>query len=369
MIEWIVQNYLPLILTMLVFGTMVFIHELGHFLVAKKVGVTVHEFAVGFGPRLIRYKKDGTEYCLRLIPLGGFVQMEGEDKPSENPNDQGSLQNKSVKQKIAVVAAGCIMNYAAAILLFWLVGTVWGVANFEVFPSNRISKTLSGSPAEKVGLQGGDVILSVNSTKITSGEQLIELIHSNPDKELNLKIKRKLNEFTIKVTPYLDKETNFGMIGFTPEPIMDISFKKVSFIEGIYDGCEKVFWFSVAPVVVVYKMFTHEIPAKMVTEGTSGPVGIFQMTFTFAKKGIPSLLYLAALLNVCIGWFNLVPFPALDGSRIAFLIIEGIRKKPILNSEKEGMVHWVGLMLLMALVLIITYNDIIRIMHGKNFFR
>ena len=378
-----------IVVVFLCFGFIIFVHELGHFIMARRVGIRVHEFALGFGPILLSKKKGDTLYALRAFPFGGFVSMDGEDdKPCEDPDDAGNFQNKTPWQKIKVIAAGPIMNYVVAIMIFIIVGFVFGVG--EMYLKPKVGKVLDNTPAQAIGLQTGDLIVSIDSEPVTDGIALIEKVHANCGQELTIKIKRGENFFTRKVTPVpmtkqgaysADSKTLkdedyvktsdgklIGVIGFQPDTkAMDMRFNRVAPGAVIIDTFDKTLRFSASPFLAVAFIVQGKMKAKDVAEGSAGPVGIGQMFFEMYKKGFASLLYFIAMINILIGVFNLIPFPALDGARIAVIAFIGLTKKQV-DPNKEGMVHWVGFCILIVLVIFFTYNDIMRLVKGISFF-
>ncbi len=365
------DNILGIIVVFLSFGFIIFIHELGHFLMARRVGIRVHEFALGFGPKLITRKSGDTEYALRAFPFGGFVSMEGEDeKACEDPDDPGNFQNKTPWEKIKVIAAGPLMNYAVAILLFLLIGFVFGVG--EMYLKPKVGKVMENTPAQAIGLQSGDYITEIDGVPVTDAMALISKIHSSSGVELTLKIKRGEDYFTRKVTPVpmpgYSGTDKIGIIGFQPDTkSMDMRFVRVSPGEVVIDSFDKTYKFTISPFMAVAMVVQGKMKAKEVAEGSAGPVGIGQMFFEMYRKGFASLLYFIAMINVLIGVFNLIPFPALDGARIAVIAFTGITKKAI-DPNKEGMVHWVGFCFLIILVIFFTFNDIMRLIKGITFF-
>lgn len=392
-------NILGIVVVLISFGFIIFIHELGHFLMARRVGIKVHEFCVGFGPKIWSKKseKDGTLYALRCIPFGGFVSMEGEDETkAADPNDKTNFQNKTNWEKIKVIAAGPLMNYATAIVLFLFSGFVFGLG--EMYLKPKIGKVMPDTPAYRIGLKEGDFITSINGKSITDAMEMIDIIHENPGKEITIKAKRGEDFYTRKAVPneYLipfsekidgkyrtveldadeakkknlepGKYAVIGMLGFRPDTkSMDIRFNRASFGAVIVDTADKTWKFSISPFMAISMLFNKQISSKELVEGSSGPVGIGQMFFEMYNKGIPALVYFLAIINVLIGVFNLIPFPALDGCRAFVIAIAWIRRKDF-DPEKEGIVHTVGFWILMLLVLFFTYNDIVRLIKGIKFF-
>jgi regulator of sigma E protease len=364
---------------------MIFIHELGHFLMAKKVGITVHEFALGFGPKLLQFgkkKKTGpededpagdepkeTEYCLRLVPFGGFVSMEGEDNPGD-PDDPGNFNNKSVIDRFKVIVAGCVMNYAAGIILLLLVGFIWGIAlpNPPAVVGDII--TGKGFPMENSGIQKGDKIVRVNDTPIENFDQLSTIISPMTEgQDVQIFVDRKGTVIPFNLKIKYDPQAKRGMLGFAPvQGFMGFKFEKQPPMVIVTETFRKTYMLTIMPAIIVQKLMSREMTPKQIREGTAGPIGIGQMLFDISKQGIPSLLYMCAILSILIGAFNLIPFPALDGARAFFLGIEWIRKKP-LDPAKEGMMHQLGFIVLIILVLIVSYNDVLRLIKGGSLFK
>lgn len=365
------SSILGIAIVFLCFGFIIFIHELGHFLMARRVGIKVHEFALGFGPKIMSKEKDETVYALRLFPFGGFCAMEGEDGNDKgDPNDPGNFNNKTYWERIKVIASGPLMNYLAAILLFLFVGFIFGTG--EMYMKPRIGKVMENTPASRAGLQQGDYIVALDGVVVEDAVWLVERIHNSLGKELALTIKRGEEHFDVTVTPVpmseKGEQSKIGIIGFQPDQkALDMRFIRRS-PGGIFlDTADKIARFTVSPFIAVAMIFQGKMKAKEVAEGSAGPVGIGQMFFEMYKKGFASLLYFIAIINVLIGVFNLIPFPALDGSRIAVMAYSGLTKKEV-DPNKEGMVHWVGFMVLMILVVFFTYNDIVRLIKGVTFF-
>lgn len=382
-------NIIGIAVVFISFGFIIFIHELGHFLMARRVGIKVHEFALGFGPKLWSRKseKDGTLYALRAFPFGGYVSMEGEDESKKaDPSDSQNFQNKTNWQKIKVIAAGPLMNYAMAILLFLFTGFAFGIG--EMYLKPKVGKIIPDSPAQKIGLKEGDLIVSVNGGEIEDAMEMIGIIHRSAGKEIELKVKRGEDLFTRRVKP-MEKEVPYspemgdeyktverngekfaviGLVGFQPDTkSMDIRFRRAPFGEVMADCAVKTYKFSISPFVAVGMMIKGQIGSKELVEGSSGPVGIGQMFFEMYAKGVPALIFFLAIINVLIGVFNLIPFPALDGARIAALFIAWLIRREF-DPAKEGLVHAIGFWILMLLVIFFTYNDIVRIIKGVKFF-
>ena len=341
-----------------VFGSMVMIHELGHYMVAKWIGVKVIEFSFGFGPKIVGYQGKETLYALRIIPLGGFVKLHGMDAEiDENGqsviaplNDVKSFMNKPIWQRIAVIAAGPIMNFVLAIILFVGVFAYLGIPTQGT--SNQIGSLVQGKPAAISGIQPGDKILAVNQEPTLDWNRLTEIIHSKPDQVLSITIEKangKQQKLSLKTEK--DAQTGYGMIGIAPE----VNYMHASILQSTRFGLERTLDFTKYIVVTLTQMITGKIPAEV-----GGPVMIAQVIGEGAHQGLANLLSLTGVLSIQLGLINLFPIPALDGSRIVFLLIEGLRGKP-LNPEKENMIHLVGFVLLMALMVAVTYKDVVRL--------
>jgi len=331
---------LTAIVAIIVFGLVVFVHELGHFGVAKAVGIKVHEFALGMGPKLLGFGKGETQYTLRALPIGGFVRMEGEDEVS---SDAGSFSNKSVAARIAVIFAGPFMNFIFALIvftmLFYSVGT----------PSTTLREVIPGTPAEAAGVQSGDRVISINGEEMKDWTHVVQTIGKSQDTPLQFILERDKAVITKTITPIVDSETKQIMVGIIPQVKKSLSVAvKNSFTNMAY-------------VVREIGDFLRRLVFRQVQSGeVAGPVGIISMVGQATRAGWENVLFLAGLISINLGLMNLLPIPALDGSRILFLIFEALRGKPV-NPDREGMIHIVGFALLITLMLFVTYQDIVRL--------
>ena len=340
---------LTLTAALLVFGLLVVVHEAGHFLVAKWNKVTVYEFSIGFGPQLAGRKYGGTLYSLRLLPLGGFVRMAG---MTENDREvEGSFTLKTVGQRAGITAAGPAMNFLLAALLFIVVFTVLGVP--QVNNVAVIGEVVPGRPAELAGLQAGDQILAVDGQRVNTWMELVEQIRGKgtASHPLTFEIARKGSMLTVQVVPEMVNQV--PQIGIRPQ----MYYQRLGVIEGMEMGIKQAVILSWAITAGIVNMFTSGVePGDL-----AGPVGITQMIGEAAQGGLANLLYFAGILSINLAIINLLPIPALDGSRLIFLMLEKVRGKPI-EPEKEALIHLIGFALLMALVLVITYQDIVRLL-------
>jgi regulator of sigma E protease len=326
------------IAALIVFGLLIFIHEFGHFLVAKLSDIRVLEFSLGMGPPVAKVKRGETEYSLRVFPLGGFVKMEGEEERVEDPR---AFSSKHVLTRMSVIFAGPLMNFILAIILIAVIGFFAGVT------TTRIS-VIPGGPAHKAGIQDGDKIVSIDTVKVDTWDEVVNLISQKPNEEIEVVVRRENSNYTYHVKSDIEQESNRGIIGIKAEVI------ERSFVESIKSGVEKTFWMSKMILNGIVLIIQGQTKADVV-----GPVGIIHLVGEAAKIGFLNLLYLAAVISTNLGLFNLLPIPALDGSRIFFLGVELLRGKPI-EPEKEGLIHFVGFTLLMILMVFVAYKDIMR---------
>jgi regulator of sigma E protease len=322
-----------------VFLLVVLLHELGHFTVAKLVGIKVNEFSIGMGPKLLQKTKGDTQYTLRLLPIGGYVKMEGED---ENSDDPRSFSKVSPLSRIAVVAAGAFMNFVLAFIVLTIVAFNTGT------PTNTIGEINADSPAEIGGLQAGDTIISINNISIDNWDKLSDTIsNSNPDNNLKIDIIRENEKMNIVVKPVVEEGRT--IIGIIPAYEKSIS-------AAIKGGAENTVLF----IELMFDFLKSLFKGQVSTNDLSGPVGVITEIGRAADSGLTNLLFLLGFISVNLGFFNLLPIPALDGSRIVFLLLEILRGKPI-DSDKESFIHFIGFVLLISLMLIVTYKDLIRI--------
>lgn len=333
-----------LIASIIIFGLLIFAHEFGHFIVARLVRIKVLEFAIGFGKELFGWQKEGgTRYTLRLFPLGGFCRLFGEDP--EEALKKGSFQEKPLISRLAVISAGSFMNFFLAVVLFPLVYFFFlGVPQTK---TTQIGEVFPQSRAFEAGLQPGDVIVAIDGLKMKNWNDVIYHINANPGRQITLLIQRDNAELSIPVVPA--EEAGKGLIGIAPV------YKKYVFFPSIALGFTYTWFFIKLIFISLYQMVTGAIPADI-----AGPVGIIAVVAEVTKTGLSNLFYLAAVISINLGIINLLPIPALDGSRILFLLVEGIRGKPI-DPKKEGFIHFIGFTLLIILMILIAFQDITRL--------
>jgi regulator of sigma E protease len=341
------------------FCLLIVFHELGHFLVAKFLGIGVERFSIGFGPKISGFRRGETEYMVSAIPLGGYVKLIGDDPRGTDGDHPRAFLNKPIGHRIAVVAAGPLANFALAIAIF--AGVHWvGVPTPQISELPEVGEVVTDSPAQQAGVQKGDRILTVNHQPIDRWEELVQTIHSHINMPLQLSVQRGTEILELTVTPKPGKiikdleEVEVGLIGVAPQ--MDFTVMRYSPPVALWKGMEKTWEISALTVVSLVKMVQGKISPKHL----AGPVGIFQMAGQQAKVGWLPLVSLMAVLSISLGILNLFPIPVLDGGHILFFAVEGLWGQPI-SPRKQEIATQVGLFLLVALMLTAFYNDLLRI--------
>jgi len=339
---------MTVILVIVVFLILIFPHELGHFLMAKASGMRVDRFSLGFGPKLWGIKRKETEYVISLFPVGGYVKIAGMAPGEEDV--EGGFCSKSLSKKIAVILSGSAMNFLVSILLFSLIFMI----GFQVidFENPIVGEVIKGSPAEEVGIKPGDRIVSVNGHPVKEWQDIARFVREKGDGELQILILRGNTHILYKVKPRYYQEYQRKLIGISP------STKFVSYdpLTSIGLGARRVVFLTGLIFKTLGSMITGKVPAQF-----SGPVGIVEYVGEASRMGIIPFISLAAVLGVNLGLFNLFPIPALDGGRLVFLIIEGFRKRPV-RVEFQEFVHYIGFLILIILMFLVTYQDILRLL-------
>ncbi|MEO2213859.1 RIP metalloprotease RseP [Paenibacillus amylolyticus] len=415
-------------LTVLMFFVIVTVHEWGHYYFAKRAGILVREFAIGFGPKLFSYKRNETQFTLRLLPFGGYARMAGEDPELveiqegqtiavRSADDQvkmiyldqldnrknvirgevisidmenalklqldvdGEIQeyrihpqamlvsrgkqtqiapkdrqfgSKTVGQRALAIFAGPLMNFILAFVLFAVYAQMAGVPVEN--PKNlEIGEVLEGGAADQANLQKGDIIETINGTVIgTDSQKMVSMIADSKDKPMEWTLRRGSDTFNITITPRAVEGQEGGKVGIVPTlPTRSVGFVETFEVSGVA---------MVDTTKVIFEGFKHLIN-QFNMDDIGGPVRTFEVTGQIAKQGIEQLTRWAAILSLYLGIFNLLPIPALDGSRLVFLGIEALRGRPV-DPNREGMVHFIGFAMLFVLMLAVTYNDILRLING-----
>lgn len=347
------STIINILLFILILGIIVFIHEFGHFILAKWNGVYVYEFALGMGPKICGFKKGETEYNLRAIPIGGFCQLAGEDLDTDDdkkiPKNK-RLQNKKAWQRFLIMLFGPMNNFILAVLLIFLIALIWGGATMDPV----IYKVEKDSACEKAGLKANDKVISINNNKIdTSDDISLYLAVASPKKTNTIVVERDNKKVTIKVKPKKVKEDGKETYRYG----LSIKNKKTSgFVNAIVYTFRKTVSIFKQMFITIGYLFTGRISLSQL----SGPVGIYSVVGQQRSAGLASLIYLTAFLSINVGVINLLPIPAFDGGHILFIIIEKIKGSPV-KPELENKIHSIFLILLLLLMVIITINDIMRL--------
>ena len=340
------------LITVIVFGALIFVHELGHFIAARIFGVRVNEFAIGMGPKLFSYrgKKSGTLYSLRLLPIGGYNSMEGENEESDS---DGAFCSKPVWQRMIIVVSGALMN----ILLGFIIMTVIVVAT-KNYASNVIdvfvkSEGMTEYPTEYGGLRSGDKVIKINGDRVHIADEVSYAIFNEGGGPVNVTVIRDGKKQIIENVQFPTAESGgvvYGMRNFY------FKVEPKNFVNTI----KHTFYGSINSMVQIFDSLKGLLSGRYGINEVSGPIGVGEAIGQATKIGITPLLTLTVLLAMNLGIFNLLPIPALDGGRLVFLLIEAIRRKP-LSRDLEATVNGIGMLLLLGLVAVVAFKDVFMI--------
>ena len=344
---------LTIIAFIFVFSILIFFHELGHFIAAKASGVKVYKFAFGFGPRILGFTKNQTEYVICLIPLGGYVKMAGEmgqesvKETSEEIPEEQRFDKKSLGIRALIVALGPFMNIATAVVIFSFIFFINGIP----VATNSVSTVIENGPAEQAGIYSGDKIIAINSIKMEEPKKIANIINESSGEELQITLDREGEIIDVFIIPEYDDNYKKGLIGIT----FEVSVEKINIFSAFLKGLMTTGNIIKLIFSNTIEMITGKVPIEI-----AGPLGIAQMTGEAAKLGFLNLLYFTAILSIFIGLFNLLPIPILDGGHIIILAIEKLRGKP-LEAEKINFMYLIGISLMIIIFVIATYKDILRV--------
>lgn len=348
---------MTIILFLLIFGVVVISHEFGHFLLAKANGIHVVEFSVGFGPKLFGFKKGDTEYTIRILPLGGACRFEGEDMSSEEGQaaelTDGAFTKASVWSRIAAVVAGPLFNFLLA-FLFSLV-----IVNLTYIDIPVIQTVTEGGGAQEAGLEAGDKLLSIDGKNVYLYRDVVLRSMLSDGKSVPVRYERDGQEYTTEITPQYSETEGRYLYGFAGG-----DYVKSRGLEMFKYAAYEIRYCMDSTYSALIGLFT----GKVGKDDVAGPVGIASVvgeTYEASKSAgflsvLMNMMYIAVLLSVNLGVLNLLPLPALDGGRLVFMLIEVIRGKPV-PPEKEGIVHFAGMVVFMILAVFILFNDIARL--------
>ncbi len=345
-----------LLTAVFVLSVMIFVHELGHFLAARRAGVGVEKFSLGFGPRIWGMRRGETEYMLSAIPFGGYVKMVGDNPEEEVEDSEKSFLLKSVWARMGIVVAGPASNILSAVVIVYAV-YLFGVPAMLAI----VGSTTEDFPAAAAGLQVGDAIVAIDGGELSTWDELTVIVHNSAGVERKFSIRRgdELLDFTITPRPstsqnIFGEDVAIGLIGITPsEEFTTVRYGPVESF-----GMSLQWTYSMAKLTLVglVKMVQGVVPA----DNLGGPVMIVQAAGRSAEQGVLNLLYFIAYVSVALGLFNLFPIPVLDGGHLFFFAIEAVRGRP-LSLRKREILQQVGMVLLISLMLFATKNDIFRI--------
>lgn len=382
-----------------VLGALIFVHELGHFVMAKRFGIKVLEFGFGFPPRLFGFRYGETQYTINLIPLGGFVRMVGE----EDPEDPRSFARKSVLQRIIVLSAGSFMNLVTPIVIFTV---LFAIPRDTAIGSVVINGVAPGSPAAEAGLRSGDIVVSYDGDRVNNHLELIQQVMASLGSETEITVRRgsivsglggspeTAVVETLSLVPRLNPP-QFLVVEVVVDPDAQVSLRDAQRYNrelelgdtltqgsiGVMIGTSNVrivkqresIWNALPmaleriwEVVIITKNGFERWIAGGPDPGLAGPIGIARVTGVVAQAGISPIFELTALLSISLGIINILPIPALDGGRLMFVVIEWVRRGKRISPRKEGLVHLVGFALLLGLIVVISYFDIVRLWNGDS---
>jgi regulator of sigma E protease len=340
----------------IILSILIFVHEFGHFLIARKKGVRVEKFSLGFGPPLLTFKKNQTQYLIGAIPLGGYVKMAGEDFHEELCGESWEYLTRSCGVRAAIVFAGPLLNYILALLVFSLIFIIG-----SPMPTSKVGAVVEGYPAKEVGILSGDKIIAVEGIDVNYWEDLVRIIHKKTKGDISLSVLRDNHRLNFKLTPRIEEITDLlgqkrtvARIGITPSDEV-VTVKYNPFVS-VYLGTKKLG----ALTALTYHALGNILTGKLsIRQSVTGPIGIFYITTKISKLGFVYFLHILGVISASLAIFNLLPIPVLDGGHILFLGIEKLRGRP-LNPKVQEFILKLAMTLLILMAILICYNDLIR---------
>ena len=333
----------------------ILVHEWGHFVIARRIGVKVERFSFGFGPVLLRWRRGQTDYALSLLPFGGYVKLAGESEEVPGPVKAWEYRARSIPERMGIVFAGPLVNYLLGFLLFFIVFMVGS----PVYTS-RIGRVIEDYPAQAADLRPGDRIVAVDGQPVKSWEEMTRAIQIQT-RSVTLTVEREGRRFQQTIEPKVtQRKAWFGptrpiaQVGIAPSD--EVEVQRYPPVAAFFKAAHQV-WFLTR--ITLQALWTIATGGLSLRETVTGPIGIFYITATVAQQGLISLLQLIAVLSTSIGLFNLLPVPVLDGGHLAFLAAEWLRGRPLSVRIQEAMTR-VGLGFLLLLLAVVTYNDLLR---------
>lgn len=351
--------FVSILIFIAILMVVIVIHELGHFITAKRCKVKVEELGLGFPPRIphLSFKRGETIYSLNLIPIGGFCRMAGE----EDPDVPGSLAGKSMKVRFLVLSAGSLFMLLFPLILLPLAYMIPMERPVEDGGVKVIS-VAQDSPADIAGIESGDIILEIDGKEVKTLEEVHQAVDTKAGEEVNLLLLRDDTLLEKTLTPREEYPENEGAMGIQMGSITEtIAYPPW---EAIPKGLGEYGQLLVAAKDAFASLIAGDVPLK---DAVAGPIGIAQMTTEVAELGAEPLIRLAALISVSLAVVNLLPIPGLDGGRIVFVAIEGIRRGKRISAQKENLIHFIGFALLIMLIVLVSYNDVMRLISGEGF--
>lgn len=347
---------LSLISFVLVLSILVLVHEFGHFIVARRLGVRVEKFSFGFGPKIISIKKGETEYLISLIPLGGYIKMAGDEPGEALEHQRWEFLSRPAFDRVKIILAGPALNYLLAFLIFSVI-FMFGSPTL----TTEVGSLLKGYPAQECGILVGDRVTAIDGKNVKRWEEMTEIIHKRVEGPMELTIERGGRIFEKKIRPVVrqtkdifGKETKIALIGIAPSE--KIEKVRYSFLTSIHMGFNKLLQLTAMTYKALWSVLIGRLSVK---ESMTGPIGIFIITGHAAKLGLIYILHLMAVLSASLAIFNVLPFPVLDGGHVIFLALEKIRGRPLSVRTQERIAN-IGILLLILLMLFIFYSDMMK---------